>query len=77
MLQYLGRLWSFLGVVAEHPFHQAYCFWRSPWNYSLQIHLRVLRHCEKFAICQSFCIWPVVIIRLAQDHRDLLKLVHF
>ena len=34
-------------------------------------------HCEQLSVSQPFCIWPVVMLGLAQNLWDLLKLVHF
>ena len=36
----------------------------------------MLRHREQLSVCQAASIWPVVRIRLAQDHGDLVELVH-
>ena len=64
----LRWLRSLLGVVAEHPLHEPDCLWTGPGYYSLQVYLLVLRHREQFSISKSSRIWPVVNIRLAQDH---------
>jgi len=73
----LARLWALLGVVAQHPLHQPDGLGAGPGHHSLQANLLMLRHREQFSISEPARVWPVVNIRLAKDHGDLLKLIHF
>ena len=36
----------------------------------------MIRHGVKFALSEAFCIGPVLLIRLAQNRRNFLELVH-
>ena len=74
--QHLRRLRSLLWIVAQHPFHEADGFGRCTRHYRLQIDLLVLRHGEKLAVGEALRIRPVLIARLAQNHGNLMELVH-
>ena len=77
MAKDLRRLWTLLRIVGEHPLHQSNGLRAGSGYYSLQVDLLVLGHREQFSVGKSSRIRPVVNIWLAEDHRDLVKLIHF
>ena len=77
MAKDLRRLWALLRIVREHPLHQSNSLRAGSWHYSLQVDLMVLGHRKQFSVGKSSRIWPVVNIWLSEDHRDLVKLIHF
>ena len=77
MAKDLRRLWTLLRIVGEHPLHQSDSLRAGSGYYSLQVNLLVLGHRKQFSVGKSSRIRPVVNIWLAEDHRDLMKLIHF
>ena len=77
MAKDLRRLWTLLRIVGEHPLHQSDSLRAGSGYHSLQVDLLVLGHREQFSVGKSSRIRPVVNIWLAEDHRDLVKLIHF
>ena len=75
--EHLRRLRALLGVVAQHPLHEADGLRRRTRHHCLEIDLLMLWHGEKLAVSEALRIGPVFVARLAEDHGNLVELVHF
>ena len=76
MLEHLRRFRPLFRVVAKHPLHEADGFGGGPRDYGLQVHFLVLWKREKLSVGKTTSVRPVIRIGRAEDHRDLLKLIH-